>query len=106
MVATPEAPLAESLSSIGNEAGNIDVTLSNELVQLLSEQLYQSPLKAIEELVVNSYDADAGECRVFVPSGEEPSRRYVIVYDDGVGMDEAGLRDLWRVAGAISEKRR
>lgn len=92
-----QAPLAESLSSIGSDAGNIDVRLSNELVQLLSEQLYQSPLKAVEELVVNSYDADASECRVFVPSSEEPSWRHVIVYDDGVGMDEAGLRDLWRV---------
>ena len=89
--------MAESLSSIGNDAGSIDVRLSNELVQLLSEQLYQSPLKAVEELVVNSYDADATECRVFVPGGEELSRRYVVVYDDGDGMDETGLRDLWRV---------
>ncbi len=97
MATAPMAPLAESLSYIANDAGNVDVTLSNELVQLLSEQLYQSPLKAVEELVVNSYDADANECRVFVPDRNEPSSRYVVVYDDGVGMDKEGLRDLWRV---------
>ena len=53
-----------SYLSLGEDTGNpITVRLSNEIVTLLSSQLYQSPLKAIEELVVNSYDADAKECR-------------------------------------------
>ena len=50
------SPIANSLSTISREDGRtVSVTLSNQLVRLLSEQLYQSPLKAIEELVVNAY---------------------------------------------------
>ena len=46
------SPIANSLSTISREDGRtVSVTLSNQLVRLLSEQLYQSPLKAIEELV-------------------------------------------------------
>src|SRR3954469_14016058 len=76
------------------------VQLSNELVSLLSEQLYQSPMKAVEELVVNSYDAGAHNCRLFVPdpaaqaSGKSP---FIIVFDDGEGMNAEGLEALWRV---------
>jgi len=91
----PAAPLYESVTSLGEETGEpVTVRLSPELVRLLSEQLYQSPLKAIEELVVNAYDAEAKVCRVFVPEPATPSP-YVAVFDDGVGMDTDGLTDLW-----------
>jgi hypothetical protein len=89
--------VAESLPSLGPDRGTLEVALSNELVHLLSDQLYQSPLKAIEELVVNSYDADAKECRVYVPDPDDGFRRFVIVYDDGIGMDSTGLKDLWHI---------
>ncbi|RWB91145.1 MAG: hypothetical protein EOQ52_06875 [Mesorhizobium sp.] len=67
--ATPEAidvdsQLSDAISSSGPEIETIEVSLSNEIVHLLSEQLYTSPLKAIEELVANAYDADADECRI------------------------------------------
>ncbi len=75
----------------------VNVSLSNELVHLLSDQLYQSPIKAIEELVVNSYDADASICRVFVPSPDETDLNYIIVFDDGIGMDRDGLVNLWQI---------
>ena len=89
---------ADSLISLGQDTGEpIQVRLSNEIVTLLSSQLYQSPLKAIEELVVNSYDANANKCRIFVPrpTGDLPA---VLVYDDGTGMDAAGLSNLWLIA--------
>ncbi len=45
-------PIANSLSTTSQEDDRVvRVVLSNQLVRLLSEQLYQSPLKAIEELV-------------------------------------------------------
>src|SRR5258708_5576023 len=91
------AQVAQALADLGESAGTLTVTLSNELVQLLSEQLYQSPLKAIEELVVNSWDADATECRVFVPEPSDQTHRFVAVYDNGTGMDSAGLANLWHV---------
>lgn len=80
---------------------NIPVSLSNQLISLLSEQLYQSPLKAIEELVVNSYDAGANECKVFVPSSPiNINTDRVVVYDDGIGMDIDGLTTLWSIGGS------
>ena len=90
-------PLYRALDSLGSSAGEpLPVTLSPELIGLLSDQLYRSPSKAIEELVVNGFDAEADEARIFVPTaeGREP---FIVVYDDGVGMTYDGLADLWRV---------
>ena len=88
---------ADTLPSLGEDTGSpITVRISNEILTLLSSQLYQSPLKAIEELVVNSYDADSNECRLFVPKPGDDLQA-ILVYDDGVGMDADGLSDLWLV---------
>jgi hypothetical protein len=90
--------IGETLLEAGSPQNSLEVTLSHELVVLLSEQLYQSPLKAIEELVVNSFDADAKTCRVNIPDDlEGADAQPIAVFDDGVGMDEAGLADLWHV---------
>ena len=87
----------ESLSSMGESFGEpLPVTLSPELIGLLSEQLYRSPSKAIEELVVNAFDAEADEARIFV-AGPGSGARFIAVYDDGVGMNYEGLADLWKV---------
>ncbi len=92
--------LAEQLLLFSETDGTPgEVQLSHELVSLLSEQLYQSPLKAIEELVVNAYDADANECRLYVPepTAITASDALIAVYDNGVGMDRQGLLDLWHI---------
>jgi len=70
--------------------------LSPELIGLLSEQLYRSPSKAIEELVINAFDAEADEARIFVAEPGD-KRPFIAVYDDGVGMSYEGLADLWKV---------
>lgn len=90
-------PIADSLNFFEQIGEPVPVSLSNEIIQLLSEQLYQSPLKAIEELVVNSYDADAQECRIYVPAPTESSIDFVVVYDNGIGMTRDGLVDLWQI---------
>lgn len=90
-------PFYDTLNALGPAIRDpVPVTLSPELIGLLSEQLYRSPAKAIEELVVNAYDADADEVRVFVAS-ETGGARFVAVYDNGHGMTYDGLADLWRV---------
>jgi len=85
----------------GEQEKVVKVRLSNELVRLLSDQLYQSPLKAIEELVVNSYDAGAQVCRLFVPASSEivqtGGRHFLVVFDDGSGLSADGMTDLWHV---------
>ncbi len=80
---------------------NVPVSLSNQLISLLSEQLYQSPLKAIEELVTNSYDAGANTCKVIIPEGTiNLTNDRILVYDDGHGMDIDGLTTLWAIGGS------
>ena len=92
-----DQPFYQTLSSLGESFGDpLPVTLSPELIGLLSEQLYRSPSKAIEELVVNAFDAEADEARVFVVEPGE-STPFIVVYDDGVGMTYEGLADLWKV---------
>lgn len=92
-----DSTLAGALRGIGQSAGDrLPVVLSPEIIGLLSDQLYRSPSKAVEELVVNGYDAGASEARVRVPS--QPNlRSVVVVYDNGTGMDYEGLSDLWTV---------
>src|SRR5260221_763178 len=90
------ASFADLLAQMGQTTDTLQVTLSNELVHLISDQLYQSASKAIEELVVNAYDADATECRVFIPEFIS-TQKYVVVYDNGIGMDREGLQDLWHI---------
>ena len=93
----PIPTFADALPSLGEDTGSpITVRISNEILTLLSSQLYQSPLKAIEELVVNSYDADANECRLFLPKPSDDLQA-ILVYDDGIGMDADGLSNLWLV---------
>jgi hypothetical protein len=96
--------VGQQLQSIGEHREILQVRLSRELITLLSEQLYQSPNKAIEELVVNSFDADASSCHVVVPivsAGTEIGALPLIaVYDGGTGMDAEGLGDLWRVGSS------
>jgi len=89
--------IAQEVDKLEQIGEPVQVSLSNELVHLLSDQLYQSPLKAIEELVINSYDAEASVCHVFVPPPDELDKNYIVVFDNGLGMDRAGLVNLWQI---------
>ena len=95
-----DSTLAGALKGIGHSAGApLPVVLSPEVIGLLSDQLYRSPSKAVEELVVNGYDADASEARVRTPNPPD-LLSVVVVYDNGTGMDYQGLSDLWTVGRA------
>ena len=81
-------------------AGTIPVRISYEIIRLFSEGLYQSPQKAIEELVSNGYDASAKGVHVLLPEESDGGKtlRPLWVIDDGNGMDTHGFHQLWRVA--------
>lgn len=98
--------ISETLVADTEQAGEISVRLSIQLIQLLSEQLYQSPAKAIEELVVNAYDADATECRLYVPNSVDQDDEFIAVYDNGSGMDLKGLTNLWHVGDSPKKSER
>ena len=93
----PPTLIANAINDFDEFGEQVQVSAAHGLIELVSEQLYQSPLKAIEELVVNAYDADASECRVYVPLASDPSQNFAVVFDDGVGMDRNGLVDLWKI---------
>ncbi len=85
----------------------IPVHISYEIIRLFSEGLYQSPHKAIEELVSNGYDAGASQVHVLLPDvdddTDEPTGALWVI-DDGEGMDAAGFNLLWRVAESTKAK--
>lgn len=92
---------SEPQSVAATAVESIPVYISYEIIRLFSEGLYQSPHKAIEELVSNSYDAGARFTHVLLPEeSDDPSEPLpnLWVIDNGHGMDIAGFQQLWRVA--------
>jgi hypothetical protein len=87
--------LSQDLAKVGKHIEDIPVELSYRIIDLFSGHLYSSPTKAIEELVVNSYDAFAADCVVSVPEKQEQP---VWIWDNGDSMDIEGLKELWLVA--------
>jgi len=90
--------------SIGRKSGSIDVQLSYRIIELFSEGLYASPNKAIEELVINSFDAGARRVQILASSNLHAQGATLVVIDDGSGMDASGLKQHWLIG--ISNKRR
>ena len=90
----PSSLISNVINNFDEFGEHIQVSPSNTLVHLVSEELYQSPAKAIEELVVNAYDADASECRLYVPLPSDSGENFAVVFDHGDGMDYDGLVNL------------
>jgi hypothetical protein len=94
--------IGEVLAGAGRPAvDTIPVHISFEIIRLFSEGLYQSPHKAIEELVSNGYDAGASRVHVLLPDAPDDETAPIPplwVIDDGHGMNKEGFRLLWRVA--------
>jgi Histidine kinase-, DNA gyrase B-, and HSP90-like ATPase len=100
VVAKPKTVAAE-VEKAGQHEQDVPVEISYDVIRLLSDHLYASPLKAIEELMVNAWDADANECRIVIPTPDALTKRTadtaIYVWDNGVGMNADTLVDLWRV---------
>ena len=69
--------IVNAINNFDEFGEHVQVSASHELIELVSEQLYQSPLKAIEELVVNAYNADAS--RSHIPCLQSHTRFYIQV---------------------------
>lgn len=94
--------LSDDILEFSDQERESQMVLQNQLVPLLSEQLYRSPIKAIEELVVNSYDAQSKTCRIFVPTptqlaDDDSDEQFIVVFDDGDGMGVNEFMTLWDV---------
>ncbi len=67
------------------------------LLTLLGEQLIRDANLAVFELVKNAYDADATLCSVTLENPDDQKNGRIVVEDDGAGMDEHTLRNVWMV---------
>jgi hypothetical protein len=86
------------LAEAGKYVEDISVSLGYRIIDLFSGQLYSNPSKAIEELIVNSFDAFAPQCQVIIPDNLEDPGATVLVWDNGESMDKDGLQELWMIA--------
>ncbi len=71
---------------------------STDILSRLGEELNPNADQGIMELVRNSFDADAVQCRVEL-IGTDEAGGVVLVTDDGIGMNPQALRDGWLVLG-------
>lgn len=78
------------------EVDRVILQVDYQIIEHFSENLYDSPNKAIEELVANGFDAFATQVNVFTPGPYTTSS--VLVWDNGESMDVEGLKKLWWIA--------
>lgn len=70
----------------------------------MGEELIGHPSSAINELVKNGYDADATEVDVYIHIGNDCNTSFVVIADNGTGMDENVLFGDW-LKPSVSTKR-
>ncbi|GAA4807997.1 hypothetical protein GCM10023200_52090 [Actinomycetospora chlora] len=85
-----------ALAELGTNVDQVTVDIDNAIISHFSEHLYNSPNKAIEELVSNGFDAFAKNVHVYIPGAYVEDR--VVVWDDGGSMDIPSLKNLWLIA--------
>ena len=88
------------IKSIGFDVAKVEVKIGPQFLNLFSKQLYSSPNKAFEELVCNSWDADAENVHIRIPENLEAENAKIWILDDGSSMDVEGFHDLWSVASS------
>ena len=71
---------------------------SPDILRRLGEELVPQIEQGIVELVRNSYDADAVNCRVELEGVDKPGGT-LRIEDDGVGMDDDAIRSGWLILG-------
>ena len=80
----------------GNVVDQVSLDVDYQIIEHFSRHLYDSPNKAVEELVANGFDAFATEVLVFTPGRYTAGR--LLVWDDGESMNVDGLKKLWWIA--------
>lgn len=94
---TTDSKTLEAVRSFGTEELSFPISIGSRFLELFSENLYSSPNKAFEELVANSWDAEASSVYISIPEDLQASDASIWVLDNGVSMDSNGLRILWKI---------
>ena len=75
---------------MSTESYSTSIKAGAELIQTLSSSLYKNAYYVLDELISNSYDADATKVEIQI------SQERLSILDNGVGMDRKGLENyLW-----------
>jgi hypothetical protein len=85
------------IENVGTVIDKISVEISYKIIELFSAGLYSSPNKAFEELVSNSYDADASKVCVYVPMDKTLEDSILWVADNGTSMGKDDLKQFWKI---------
>lgn len=80
------------------QLNTIEVTVDKSHIVTIGERLYGESIELIRELINNAYDADASEVKVTIKDDE------IIVEDDGIGMDLAGLKQYFNIGSALKKE--
>ena len=86
-----------AIYSHGQEVRHFPIEIGPRFLELFSENLYSSPNKAFEELVANSWDADATAIYISLPDDLQDENACIWVLDNGTSMDLDGLETLWKI---------
>ena len=87
----------EAVRSHGQEVKQFPIEIGPRFLELFSENLYSSPNKAFEELVANSWDAEATAIYISLPQDLKDESASIWVLDNGTSMDIDGLETLWKI---------
>jgi signal transduction histidine kinase len=85
------------LAASSPKSDDLTFRVKPRLLTLLGDQLIRDANLAVFELVKNAYDADATKCVVILENPESRQTARITVQDNGSGMDEATLRNVWMV---------
>ncbi|MXX53055.1 MAG: hypothetical protein F4Z35_03680, partial [Dehalococcoidia bacterium] len=86
-----------AVHSAGEEVKQFPIDIGTRFLELFSENLYTSPNKTFEELVANSWDANATAVYISIPDDLKSDSASIWVLDNGTSMDVAGLETLWTI---------
>ena len=87
-----------AVRSYGQKEKEFPISMGSRFLELFSENLYSSPNKAFEELVANSWDADATSVYISIPDNLRNPESAIWVLDNGTSMNTEGLETLWQIA--------
>lgn len=83
----------------------LNFDFSPNLIDHLGLEMYDSPTRAIAELIANAWDADAEKVFVELPSGTIPVDSVIVVRDIGNGMKKSDVKPKFlNVGGNRREK--
>ena len=74
------------------------------LILQLGEQLIRNESIALLELIKNAYDADASMVGVVMKNLDVPEEGVIIIEDDGCGMTEEIIKNVWMEPGSDYKK--